>query len=623
MQEQELFLAVSEIEDAAERDAYLQQKCAGNDELRQRVETLLDAHWNGSRFLLTPAVNQMAGDDSNSTVNLEAATTDGESLDRTHDRESQRTVDANAQNLDEILLRFLAPSSKPGVLGRLANYEVREVLGRGAFGIVLKAFDEMLHRMVAIKVMSPELAATSPARKRFLREARSSASVRHENVVSIYAVEERPFPYLIMEYVPGQTLRERIDTRGPLEIVDVLLLAKQIASGLAAAHAIGLIHRDIKPANILLESGPHERVKITDFGLARATDDASVTQSGVIAGTPMYMAPEQAQGETIDQRSDLFSLGSVLYVMTSGRPPFRASSTAAVLKRVTDDTPRPIPEILPSVPVWLCNIISRLHEKRPEDRFQSAAEVAMVLENCLKDLQNGATPSHAEFVTSEQKLQIAKRQRRRTVVASILLVAAGVIGVVLQSIYSGTQPPTASSQIDVPIKLHEQFKPQFIMNGVPQDVTVNDNVLTMDIAGSNRDLWVDFEDVTGEEMTIQTQLRVMNADREGYVKLVFMPHLDQESYVMIGKRRDQCKAWIDQDRREVQSIDIPTPSPSEWIDVRFVIGGDQLSLYLNDQLAMQSKRERKGTGFVCLASGSWRCELKDLTVLVHKLGRSK
>src|SRR5262249_49367675 len=157
------------------------------------------------------------------------------------------------------------------------------------------------------KVMAPELAATSPPRKRFLREARAAAAVRHEHVVDIHAVEEQPIPYLVMEFIPGETLQQKLDRVGPLSVPEVLHLGQQIAGGLAAAHAQGMIHHDIKPANVLLESGVEECVKITDFGLARAADDASLTQSGVIAGTPMYMAPEQTQGEAIDHRADLFS----------------------------------------------------------------------------------------------------------------------------------------------------------------------------------------------------------------------------------------------------------------------------------------------------------------------------
>src|SRR5262249_54877775 len=229
-------------------------------------------------------------------------------------------------------------------LGRIGHYHVLAVNGRGGMGMVLKAFDKELQRVVAIKVMAPHLAATGMARKRFRREAQAAAAVRDEHVIDIHAVEEvNGLPYLVMEYVSGISLQDRLDQSGPLELKEILRIGMQTASGLAKAHAQGLIHRDIKPSNILLENGV-QRVKITDFGLARAVDDASLTQSGVIAGTPQYMAPEQARGEAVDQRADLFSLGSVLYAMCTGRPPFRASSWMAVLKRVCDDTPRPVRE---------------------------------------------------------------------------------------------------------------------------------------------------------------------------------------------------------------------------------------------------------------------------------------
>src|SRR5213078_302238 len=192
--------------------------------------------------------------------------------------------------------------------------------------------------------------------KRFIREARAAAAVKNEHVVGIYEVQEdaQP-PYLVMECIDGISLQDKLDKQGTLGVTEILRIGLQTAEGLAAAHKQGLVHRDIKPANILLENGV-ERVKITDFGLARAVDDASVTQSGVIAGTPMYMSPEQAGGEHLDHRSDLFSLGTVLYAMCTGRPPFRATGTMAVLKRICEETPRSIAEINPEIPAWLCDI---------------------------------------------------------------------------------------------------------------------------------------------------------------------------------------------------------------------------------------------------------------------------
>ncbi len=286
------------------------------------------------------------------------------------------------------MLNLLEPAQRPGSLGRLAHYEVLEVLGRGGFGTVLKVFDEKLHRVVAIKVLATELAASGNARVRFLREARAAAAVRHDHIIDIHAVDEAPLPHLVMEYIDGPTLQQKLDRCGPLPLKEILRIGIQIAEGLAAAHRHGLIHRDIKPANILLENGV-ERVKITDFGLARLADDASLTQSGLIAGTPQYMSPEQAEGQQVDPRSDLFSLGSVLYALCTGHSPFRADSTMAVLRRVCDETPRPIREVNGDIPEWLAAIIARLHAKKPAERFPSARELADLLANHLAALQAG------------------------------------------------------------------------------------------------------------------------------------------------------------------------------------------------------------------------------------------
>jgi hypothetical protein len=283
---------------------------------------------------------------------------------------------------------FLQPPVEPGQLGRFAGYEVLGVIGRGGMGVVLKAIDPALGRLVAIKVLAPQWATSTAARQRFAREARATAAIRHEHVVAIHAVNEQDgLPYLVMEYVHGMSLQQRLDQTGPLRVEEIVRIGLQTAAGLGAAHAHGLIHRDVKPANILLENGV-ECVKLSDFGLARAIDDASLTQSGVIAGTPQYMAPEQARGAALDHRADLFSLGSVLYALCTGRPPFRAPTTLAVLRRVCDDTPRPIQDINPDIPDWLVEIIATLHAKEPADRFQAAAEVADLLGAHLAHLQN-------------------------------------------------------------------------------------------------------------------------------------------------------------------------------------------------------------------------------------------
>jgi hypothetical protein len=287
-------------------------------------------------------------------------------------------------------------------------------------GIVLKAQDTRLNRAVAVKVLAPELAANAAARKRFVREAQAAAAINHPHVVTIYAVDEDQLPYLVMELVDGISLRDRIYQDCPLPVAEILRIGSQIATGLAAAHNQGLIHRDIKPANILLsadwdkaaangppasgdseqrtgdrESGPGQpslagptlNAKLTDFGLARVVDDLDVTQTGEIAGTPQYMSPEQAQGLALDVRSDLFSLGCVLYTMCTGCSPFRAEHAIAVIHRLCHDTPRPVRDANPDIPDWLCAIIDRLLAKQPADRFQTAREVADLLSQHLAQIQ--------------------------------------------------------------------------------------------------------------------------------------------------------------------------------------------------------------------------------------------
>jgi serine/threonine protein kinase len=347
-----VFLAALDKTTPTDRAAYLDEACAGDDALRRQIEGLLRAHDRPDGLLDRAAADHLAAD-------------------------------------ADVDLHFLAPPTRPDSLGRLGHYEILDVVGKGAMGVVLRAFDEKLHRIVAVKVLADALAGSKDARQRFVREARAAAAVSHDHVVGIYAVEDAgPVPYLVMQFVGGRTLQDKIDQTGPLPLAETLRIGLQIAEGLAAAHRHGLVHRDIKPANILLENGV-ERVKITDFGLARTAADASLTASGFLVGTPAYMSPEQADGQPIDHRSDLFSIGSVLYAMCSGHAPFRAGSAMAVLRRVCDETPRPLRDVNPAIPDWLAAVVAKLQAKRPADRYGSAAEVAAVLSRRLAELQSG------------------------------------------------------------------------------------------------------------------------------------------------------------------------------------------------------------------------------------------
>jgi len=335
----------------------------------------------------------------------------------------------------DTVLELLAPTDDDRMLGRLGMYEVVGIVGSGGMGVVLKAFDAALDRYVAIKVLTPHLGNSGSARKRFSREARAAAAVVHDNVIEIHGVADAGgLPYLVMPYVRGPSLQRRLDDDGPLALAEILRIGVQAAKGLAAAHAQGLVHRDVKPANILLEEGV-ERVKLTDFGLARAADDASLTRTGVIAGTPQYMSPEQARGESVDQRSDLFSLGSVLYAMCTGRAPFRAETSYGVLRRITDEEPRPIPELNPDIPEWLCRIIARLMSKQPDDRHESAAEVADLLEECLAHVQQPtAVPLPDSLATQTAGSRFFSPSRRSIgVFAMSAALGMSLLGMVLWS----------------------------------------------------------------------------------------------------------------------------------------------------------------------------------------------
>ncbi|TWU58992.1 Serine/threonine-protein kinase PrkC [Rubripirellula tenax] len=347
-----------------------------------------------TRLSWQEAQNLLAADEYDSPEQVAAITSllSGEQDSIT----KQQTADV----LSREIRGWLDPTDDPQSLGRFAGYEIVGIVGHGGMGIVLKGFESSLNRYVAIKVLAPRLATNGNARKRFAREAQAAAAVRHDNVIAIHRVDDwHGLPFLVMPYVGGISLQKRIDIEGSLNIEQTLRVGVQIASGLAAAHAQGLVHRDIKPANILLEQGV-ERVTITDFGLARAADDASVTRTGVIAGTPQYMSPEQAEARQIDARSDLFSLGSVLYAMATGRPPFRGDHSFEVLKRIVNEPTRPIREIEASVPEWFEQLVARLHCKFPNDRFDSAEQVANLLEDCLAHVQQPTTTPLPEAVAN-------------------------------------------------------------------------------------------------------------------------------------------------------------------------------------------------------------------------------
>lgn len=392
---------------------------------------------------------------------------------------------SDASFATDFAVDFLEPNDASGTLGRLGDYEILEVLGCGGMGIVLKGYQRELNRYVAVKVLAPHLASSGAARRRFEREAQATAAVVHPNVMAIHAVATHAkLPYLVMPLVSCESLQQRIDHHGPLPLTDILRIGMQTASGLAAAHAQGLVHRDIKPANILLEKSVN-RAMLTDFGLARAVDDATLTRSGVIAGTPMYMSPEQAVGEAVDHRSDLFSLGSVLYAMSTGHPPFRAETTFGVLRRIRESDPRAIREINPDIPEWFERIVLNLLSKSPDDRFLSASALSALLEQCLAHVQQPTAIGLPEQLLVLTPTKFASTRRSIAIAAWILVVAAMLIvawfGFLRQHV-------PITSRVKVTPSIPSTHEPPLDWNATQWELDATSQILQQLDADAKRDL---------------------------------------------------------------------------------------------------------------------------------------
>jgi hypothetical protein len=297
---------------------------------------------------------------------------------------------------------------KPGDI--LGHYRIEEKLGAGGMGEVYKAFDTKLNRPVAIKVLPKIFVSDKERRGRFIREAKAASALDHPNIIAIHDVAEIDgVHFIVMQYVVGKTLNERIRGEG-LELSECMDYGIQIADGLARAHKAGIVHRDLKPDNVMVtEEG---LVKLLDFGLAKLSEpepeeapeaetrdqEAPLTQEGHILGTAAYMSPEQAQGRAVDTRSDIFSFGSVLYEMVSGRRAFGGDNVVSIMASIVRDEPERISVVLPSLPADLDRLITRALQKDPERRFQSMADIRVELVEVKEALDSG------KFVTAEEAL---------------------------------------------------------------------------------------------------------------------------------------------------------------------------------------------------------------------------
>ena len=360
-----------------------------DDALSEEQSQLVEAHL-GRCERCQSELERIAGDRVwwTETVEVLSESTVGDAHGNTDSEHGCESLDASLDWIRPLLFQSKDGLTHANGIGRLGQYSVQGVIGQGGMGVVLSAIDCELNRPVAMKVLSPHLAGIGASRTRFMREAQAAAAIVHPSVVPIYSiVPTARLPYIVMPRIQGGNLQQRIDHEGPLELTEVLRIGLQVAEGLESAHRQGVIHRDIKPANILIEEG-NGRALISDFGLARALDDATLTMSGMIAGTPQYMSPEQASGESIDVRSDLFSLGSLLYALSSGRPPYRAESPLAVLRKISETRPKPVHQVNERLPPWFSSIVGRLMEPNMTRRVGSASEAAELLRDGYAHVRN-------------------------------------------------------------------------------------------------------------------------------------------------------------------------------------------------------------------------------------------
>ena len=348
---------------------------------------------------------------------------------REHDIEVSATADCRAHDIiQSMAVNVLTPSDQEYSLGRIGMLEVTGVVGIGGAGVVYKAVDSTLGRTVAVKLLNPALKKHEASRLRFAREARAMASINHENVVPVYGVSEHlGIPYFVMEYVSGETLAQRIERHGPLSTLEVTRLGYQIALGLGAAHKQGVIHRDVKPSNILLDPGV-ERVRVADFGLARCASDVTQTETGALVGTPHFMSPEQVKGEELDARSDLFSLGAVLYKAITNRHPFDGDSVYSLMQNILNGETAEPHRVNNNVPPWLSAFIMILLNKDRNVRFQDAESVASVLETELVYLNRSniaESPARDWLVPLAPETNAVRRIRYiQTILTVCVLIAA-------------------------------------------------------------------------------------------------------------------------------------------------------------------------------------------------------
>jgi eukaryotic-like serine/threonine-protein kinase len=332
------------------------------------------------------------------------------------------------------------------------RYELEELVGTGGMSSVFRAHDALLDRKVAVKILHQQYSGDGEYVERFRREARSVAALSHPNIVTVIdRGEHEGRQFIVFEYVEGENLKRLIERRGPAPVATALELGMQIAQGLSFAHQQGLVHRDVKPQNVLLNGDG--RAKVTDFGIARSLDvQHGMTQTGTVLGTSDYIAPEQAQGQHVDEHTDVYSLGVVLYELLTSEVPFPGENFVAVAMRHINEPPPPIRDKRPDVPPRVEAAVQKAMAKRPEDRFPTMAAFSAELEACLAELQAAGT------VVAPAVARAPRRHRRMSpwpIVAALVGIAAiaAVVGYLVLH-HDSTPPASGSNGGGAPVQVH-------------------------------------------------------------------------------------------------------------------------------------------------------------------------
>ncbi|TET67100.1 MAG: serine/threonine protein kinase, partial [Candidatus Aminicenantes bacterium] len=300
------------------------------------------------------------------------------------------------------------------------RYQIIEELGKGGMGKVYKVFDKEVNAKIALKLIKPEIAADKKTIERFRNELKTARDISHKNICRMYDLnKEEGSYYITMEYVEGQDLKSLVRQTGQLAMPTTISIAKQVCEGLSEAHKLGTVHRDLKPSNIMIDREGNAR--IMDFGIARSLKAKGITGAGVMIGTPEYMSPEQVEAKDVEQRSDIYSLGIILYEMTTGRLPFQADTPFAVGVMQKSETPENPKEFNPQITDDLSHVILKCLEKEKEKRYQSAGEIRSELENIEKGIPTTEKVVPKRKPLTSKKITVKFNVKRVLIPALILL----------------------------------------------------------------------------------------------------------------------------------------------------------------------------------------------------------